>query len=160
MKGGSYSKQVGLVGTDNSPEPALLWDAHHQPPAMLVVDEDRDDFILLKRALCKTGSSARVWWAMNWQESLPLLSQLDGSTQCVCVVVEIRLNGTTGWDLLAKFRGESHRSKLKVVVLTGLTDERTRCRAAHESLDGFFVKACDPVGLREIARDLHRIATT
>jgi CheY-like chemotaxis protein len=126
----------------------------------VVIDEDRDDFMLLKRALFKTGSSARVWWEMNWQDSLSLLHLLDGSTPCVCVVLEIRLNGTTGWHLLAHLRSEPHRCKVKFAVLTALADKKTRNRAAAESLDGFFVKTCDPAGLMEIARALHHIAAT
>jgi CheY-like chemotaxis protein len=130
----------------------------HSPPALLVVDDDEGDFMLLKRALYKVGATARVWWARDPGDALAILPELERSTCPVCVVIEVRLHAFDGWDLLHEIKGQPRSRPIKCVLLTGLDDDKTRRRAEAEGVDAFFVKPCDAEGLSQVARELQRVA--
>ena len=129
------------------------------PPAMLVVEEDEGDFMLLKRALYKVGATARVWWSREPGDALSILEELQRSSAPVCVVMEVHLGACDGWDLLGQIKAHSIRP-LKCALLTGLGDDKTRRRAEEEGIDAFFVKPCDSEGLAQIARQLQKLATS
>ena len=69
------------------------------PPAMLVVEEDEGDFMLLERALYKVGATARVWWSREPGDALSILEELQRSSAPVCVVMEVRLGACDGMGL-------------------------------------------------------------
>src|SRR5689334_21895096 len=51
-------------------------DRYPDLPVFIVVEDDADDFMLLRLALAKAGVAARVWWATNVQEAIEILDDL------------------------------------------------------------------------------------
>jgi CheY-like chemotaxis protein len=128
-------------------------------PVLIVVEEDSDDFMLLKRALYKSGASARVWWAHDAEEAWSTLNAVESSASGICVVMEIRMAGSDGYELLERLRSKKTACPVKFAFLTGMGDQATEARAAAMGVDGFFVKPVAAVNLIPIARTLQRLAT-
>jgi CheY-like chemotaxis protein len=124
------------------------------------VEDDADDFMLLKRALWKAGATARVWWARDAQEALSILAEVSGPASHVCVVLDVQLPGCSGFDLLDQIKAAQAGSKVKVAFLTGFSDARTVQRVQAQAADAFFTKPVDPAGLIQVARDLQRLAAS
>ena len=123
-----------------------------------MVDDDADDFMLLKRALFKAGATVRVWWAHNGQEATAILADTECSSSAICVVMDVRLLGMDGFDLIDQIKARKGLGRLKCAFLTGMSDKRTEgCAYAHGA-DAFFAKPCDSAALVEIARALQKLA--
>ncbi len=127
-------------------------------PVLIVVEDDPNDFALLKRALWKCGATARVWWAHTADEAMEILAQVDGSVTNICVVTDVRLPGFDGFDLLGHIRARRGRARIKFAFLTGMADQKTERRAYACGADAFFVKPSDLNGLIQISRSLQRLA--
>lgn len=130
-------------------------------PTLIVIEDDANDFLLLKRALWKAGASARVWWAQDCQEAFRVLNEVESSASSVCIVMDVRLHGSDGFELFERLRERrsSNRKKLKLVFLTGMNNEATRRRASALGADGFFVKSSDFSELVQAARALQKLAS-
>jgi CheY-like chemotaxis protein len=123
-----------------------------------VVEDEANDFMLLKRALWKAGATARVWWAHDAAEALSLLASLHESTAAICMVCDVRLLGLDGFDLLEKVKATKTKCTVKFAFLTGMCDRATERRAQSEGANGFFIKPSDPADLTNIARQLQKLA--
>jgi CheY-like chemotaxis protein len=140
--------------TDRSPpEPRS-----RSQPALIIVEDDADDFMLLKRALWKAGATARVWWAHSAAEALGILVEIGPSVAQICMVLDVQLPCSNGLDLVKQIRAAEHGAGVKVAFLTGLTDQATKARALAAGADAFYLKTVDPASLLEIARDLQKLA--
>ncbi|MFO1498196.1 MAG: response regulator [Verrucomicrobiota bacterium] len=127
------------------------------PPVLIVVENNADDFARLKRALWKTGSTLRVWWAHNGEEAQLILDTVKSSAPSICVVADVQLPGGDGFELLEKIKGRPSPVRVKFAFLTRHIHQKTKDRAYAAGGDGFFVKPNDPAEFIPIARALHRI---
>jgi FixJ family two-component response regulator len=57
-----------------------------------------------------------------------------------CLVIDVRLPGMSGLELLEQLQGENPKPAL---VITAYEDEKVRNRAVAASAVGFFLKPCD-----------------
>lgn len=128
------------------------------PPALIVVEDNSDDFMLLKRALNKAGATARVWRARDAAETISVLAQLETSEGKICLVMDICLPGLNGFDLLSKIREKQPRDRFKCAVLTGMTDQATQARAYSAGVEAYFLKPASPEEWVSLARSIQRFA--
>jgi CheY-like chemotaxis protein len=129
------------------------------PPVMIVVDDDADDFVLLKRALWKAGSPARVWWAKDANEALSILGTVQSAGGRICIVSDLRLPDRDGLELLRQVRQLHSPCRVRFALLTGLANEETEARAKELGADAFYVKPAGAFDLVEIARALQTLAS-
>ncbi len=127
---------------------------------LLVIEDDPDDFMLLKRALNKAGASARVWWARNVQDALRILADVESFASGVCVVLDVHLPGGDGFQVLEQIKTRPPLCPVRFAFLTGMTDRGTADRAAAAGADGFFVKPGGSEEMIQVARSLQRLAAT
>jgi CheY-like chemotaxis protein len=153
---GSFRTPTGPRSEDSEPRRT----AGVKPPVLVIVEDDQDDFMLLKRALYKAGATARVWWAHNAQEAISLIAELENSTSSICLVMDVRLTGVDGFELLEQVRARAKvpGGVIKCAFLTGMCDDETRNRAKVEGADAFFEKPTDSAQMVEVARALQRLA--
>src|SRR5689334_11776685 len=123
-------------------------------PVLIVVEDDTDDFALLKRALWKTGASARVWWAKTCAEALEILAQVSAGNANVCIVSDLKLPDLDGFELLRMVKSQPGEHHPKFVFLTGNSDSAASVRAQRLGADGFFAKPTRWDELVETARAL------
>ena len=140
---------------DRGPQPSPARDRY---PVLIIVEDDTDDFTLLKRALWKTGASARVWWAKTCAEALEILAQVSAGNANVCIVSDIKLPDLDGFELLRMVKSLPGEHHPKFVFLTGNSDAAASVRAQRLGADGFFAKPIRWDDLVETARALQKLA--
>ena len=131
------------------------------PPAqvLLIVEDEADDFVLLNRALRKTGGRALVRWVQTAAQALALLPQLEAQAHTICVVADLGLPGVDGFELLHQIKARSSPACVKFAFLTGRPDHTSEMRALACGADAFFVKPSTSEELVNIAGALQQLAT-
>jgi CheY-like chemotaxis protein len=101
---------------------------------VLIVDDSLDVRRMLGASLKTLGKEFDVLEVPSGEEAL-----LIGTTlQLDLVVSDVRLPGMSGLDLIAKIRKRS--PELKVILITGADDSKTRHQVAEAGADAFFYK--------------------
>lgn len=114
----------------------------------MVVEDDLATLTGLGRVLRAGGFEALAYSsAEGFLASLP-------TDPPVCLVLDIKLGGMSGLDLLRRLR--ALRSSLSVIVMTGIDDARVREEAYQLGCAGFLSKQSDAEGLLELIRSLTR----
>jgi CheY-like chemotaxis protein len=129
-------------------------------PTLIVVEPNPDEFLLLKRALWKSGATARVWWAHDAGEALMVLSQIEAPTIRVCIVADFHLPGLAGFELLERVKSRTGGGRVTFAFLTGYFDRKDEVRAYACGVDAFFLKPTQPEGWIELARSIQRLTVT
>jgi CheY-like chemotaxis protein len=132
----------------------------NQPPTLVVAEDEDADFILLKRALWKAGATARVWRAHNAQETLELVASLVTSNPNICLVMDVRLPGVDGCELLKEVRASHPAAYVKCAFLTGMTDQKTEAHARAEGADAYFHKPSHLDDWTQVARAIQNVAAS
>lgn len=127
------------------------------PPVLIVVEDDEDDFALLKRALWKAGATARVWWVRDADEALLLLAQFEPVVARICIVSDVHLMGTDGFELLHRVKERPKGCRVKFVFLTGDQSPHLVDRAMRQGADGFLTKGGSAENWIEIARQIRTL---
>lgn len=122
-----------------------------------MVEDDPDDFVLLRRALKRNEAELKVLWAHDSSEALKALGELIASARRLCLVSDLKLPGMDGFELLHLVKQWSEASRIRFVFLTGRADPSTKARALQAGADGFFVKPACSSDWQEIARALERV---
>jgi FixJ family two-component response regulator len=103
-------------------------------PVVAVIDDDASVRGALLRLLRTAGFDVLLF--ATAEEFLGCLDQADVD----CLVIDVRLLGMGGLELLERLRGENPRPAL---VITAHEVERIRNRALTAGAIGFFRKPCD-----------------
>ena len=127
---------------------------------MIVVEPNPDEFLLLKRALWKSGATARVWWAHDAAEALMVLSQIEAPAINVGIVADFHLPGMTGLELLERVRSRTGGERVTFAFLTGYFDRKDEVRAYACGVDAFFLKPTRRECWIELARSIQRLSVT
>ena len=156
---GSQNADTAVSSLSSSGHPTI--DKEPKPdnrqPVLIIVEDNKDDFVLLKRALWKSGATARVWWAHDAAEALSMLTELESSRLRICIVADLQLPVVSGLELLDLVKAEPCHSHVKLALLTGCNDPSTESRAFAKGADAFFVKPAQAENLTEVARALQRL---
>lgn len=103
-------------------------------PRILIVDDQRQVSRLLKSALETIEQGLEVAEAPSGEEAL-----LDASRQKVdLLVADFRLPGINGAELMHKIK--ARHPDVKIILITGVSDPKTRDELAHAGADAFFTK--------------------
>ncbi len=118
---------------------------------VLVVDDDQDTLDYLSILLTDNGYEVRT--AASHARALSQLDEFQADT----VIMDVRMPGRSGLDLLVKLRSSPRWSDLSVIVVTGddrvLEDHGRSYLAAHKGLrgpDAELGKPVDPEALLQI----------
>ncbi|MEO5853454.1 MAG: GAF domain-containing protein [Nocardioides sp.] len=120
--------------------PAAAGSTSH--PTVLLVDDDRASLDLVSAYL--EGAPARLEFARDGVEALRMAEELRPAA----VVLDIRLPGLDGWQVLAALRRHPATRDIPVVVATVVDD---RARGATLGADAYLLK---PIGREELIRAL------
>ena len=90
---------------------------------MIVIDDDRSSLELMSAYL--DGHGVRVLGARDGKEGLDSIRRL----QPVAVVLDIRLPGIDGWQVMEELRADPETRELPVII-TSILDEKYRGLAA------------------------------
>ncbi|MFO1499592.1 MAG: response regulator [Verrucomicrobiota bacterium] len=130
--------------------------ARSRPPVLIIVESDPSQFALLKKALWKSGATARVWWAQDAADALEIIGALGSSTTQISLVADLNCAALAGSELLR--RAEDGPRPIRLAVLTGCEDADARERAFAFGAKAFFQKQESWDQLLETARALQQFA--
>jgi DNA-binding response OmpR family regulator len=103
-------------------------------PRILIVDDQREVSRLLKSALETIEQGLEVAEAPSGEEAL-----LDASRKKIdLLVADFRLPGINGAELMNKIR--ARHPNVKIILITGVSDQRMRAELARSGADAFFTK--------------------
>jgi two-component system response regulator len=112
-------------------------------PAILIAEDDEDDFFLLSRELRKAGYD-RMARAANGREVLDYLeaasAQEPGHPFPSAVFLDLKLPVLRGVEVLRAIRADSRWRQLPVFIQTGSDERRDRTAVAELGAQGYFVK--------------------
>jgi CheY-like chemotaxis protein/anti-sigma regulatory factor (Ser/Thr protein kinase) len=114
-------------------------------PVVVMIDDDRQSLDLMSAYL--DGHALRVAPARNGTEGLEAIRRL----RPVAVLLDIRLPGIDGWEVLDRLRSDPATQALPVVIAS-ILDEKSRGLAA--GADEYLIK---PVGRDDLLAALHRV---
>jgi DNA-binding response OmpR family regulator len=117
---------------------------------VLVVDDDEDIRFFLRTALEAEGFEVNE--AASGEEALDLLV-VNGND---CVLLDLRMPGLSGWDILAWLREQGRLGTLPVVVHSAHADDRTASAVLAAGARAFLPKPFSVAGLLgTVAAALH-----
>lgn len=124
---------------------------------ILLVEDDRDHEALALRALHKTNVPAEVAVARSGAEALDCLFAPAGDGREAAprvVLLDLKLPGMDGLEVLRRLRADSRTSPLPVVVLTS-SDEQSDVDASYDlGANSYVVKPVDYDRFVEVIRQI------
>lgn len=109
------------------------------PPPFLVVDDDGNDLLLFRRAAERAGIPYPVEVAEDGDEAIVRLGQADRPIPLV-VVVDLKMRGCSGFDLLRWVRAQPGLKRLPVVIFTSSNQDEDVAMAWELGASGYLVK--------------------
>lgn len=101
---------------------------------VLIIDDNAADRYLFHEYLTSTSPHYEVHEASNGQMGLALAHRLRPD----CILLDLRLGGESGYEILEKLVGLERPSKIPVIILTELAwkplDDGARCLGASDFL--------------------------
>ncbi|MDQ3955032.1 MAG: response regulator [Actinomycetota bacterium] len=115
--------------------------------AVLIVD-DEPDIRMLTRLSLETEAH-EVVEASTGEHAL----ELAGSSAFDLVLLDIRLPGIDGWDVLKSLRTDHGPDELPIVIMSAHSSESTLIRAREEGCNDYIVKPFKVDDLLRIVRE-------
>ena len=116
---------------------------------VLVVDDNADLRNLVAESLRKLGGFT-VETATDGIEGLQKYFELHPD----CVVVDVKMPGLDGYQLIHALRGDAASSATPLVILSAMVQERDRLAGFLSGVDEYLVK---PVGPLELVQTINRV---
>lgn len=124
---------------------------------VLVVDDDPVLRLLLTTVLRDLGT---VRTAADAYEAVDLVNERLPDV----VVLDVMMPGTTGLQLLARWRADERTANLPVMLLTALDDAQERRAGLEAGADAYLTKPFEaqmlPLLVRQLAMDRYSLADT
>jgi CheY-like chemotaxis protein len=112
----------------------------HRPTQILLVEDNDDDAFLFKRSIRRLGNIAEVHRFTDADEAMAALGSLSPSDLPSLVLLDIKLWGMDGLEVLAWIRSHPSLRELKVVMFSSSDLDSDRSEALKRKADGYFVK--------------------
>jgi CheY-like chemotaxis protein len=120
---------------------------------VLVVEDNPNDVLLLQRAFSKGGPEVPLHFARDGKEGLDYLKGVDRFADRnlyplpTLLVVDLKLPGIDGFDIIRWVRKESELRDLRIVVLSSSNEPSDIARAHDLGANAYHVKPNDPNAL-------------
>ncbi|WP_413232702.1 PP2C family protein-serine/threonine phosphatase [Mycolicibacterium sp. 050158] len=123
---------ASLCGTD--PTPGVGVGAQTRPLALLLVEDDRGDALLVEELVADADIEIRMVWAPSMADAEAQLTQLRPD----CVLLDLNLPDANGIAALGRI--SQFDPNIPIVVLTGLHDEHFGVSALASGAQDYLVK--------------------
>lgn len=121
-------------------------------PTILIINDNEDDVLLTKEALSKTGRDFKTEVAMNGETGLALIR--EEKTPPRLVLLDLKMPGMDGIEVLRKIRDDESLSSILVVIVTNSDLESDKQTSIKAGADGFLHKATD---FNQFKKDIERV---
>lgn len=134
-------------------------------PVILMVEDEANDVLLLKRALKKEGVTLPVQVVSDGQAAVQYLEGRGPFTDreryplpCL-ILMDVKLPRKNGLEVLRWLRGREDLKDLPVFMLTSSSESRDRNEAEEQGVEAYRVKPVTLDELLGVAREIRREAT-
>ena len=124
---------------------------------ILLVDDDEDDAFLFELAVKEAGVPDPIKAVLNGEEALELL--LARRMSPVLTVLDIKMPGVDGLEVLRRIRADPGLRDAEVVVLTGSDLAEDRAEAERLGCRLFLTKPSSLAGYAELAGGIKELLT-
>lgn len=122
-------------------------------PTVLVVEDDADRAMLTKRALGEAPVDPEVEVAETGEEAI---DRLDDRPTPDLVLLDLKLPGQDGFDVLAHVQDDSSTPPIPIVVLTSSDETEDMEKSYDLGANGFVTKPVDFQAFREAVKHIAR----
>lgn len=118
-------------------------------PGILLVDDDEDFLFVARRAIERSNLHAQVLVARDGADALRLLGLEQGSDEpglpftVVAVLLDLRMPGASGWDVLRRIRESDRTRSLPVVIVSSSSLPADVARGYACGANSYVVKRLD-----------------
>ena len=118
-------------------------------PKVLLVEDSEDDVFFFRRSLKKTGIPCDCVHVWNGGAATSYLQENRDLSHLV--FLDLKIPVLTGFEVLKWIQGQSFKTRLEIVVLSGSDDPRDIASAQELGVSDYLVK---PVSVADLARKL------
>ena len=124
---------------------------------ILISEDDRGHFILMKHCLRDAGIDNEIVWLCDGQETLDFLYTHDGQPNLPPVdkyilLLDIRMPKIDGIEILEEIKKDERLDHLPVVIVTSSDNPDNIRRCRDLGCDGYIVKPLDEEAIAMIER--------
>jgi putative two-component system response regulator len=112
-----------------------------ETPSILVVDDVRSNLELMEAVFRKEGF--RVYTALGASDAIDMFA----NTSVDLAVLDVMMPGIDGFELCSRLKEKSGRRFFPVILLTALTDRKSKIKGIESGADDFISKPFDTVEL-------------
>ncbi len=116
---------------------------------LLIIDDNEDDILITERVLSKIAPEVKREVAKNGETGLALLR--DGRPLPELILLDLKMPGMSGFDVLRQIRADARLKHIPVVVVTSSALEADEKEAGRAGADSFLHKAFD---MDQFSRDI------
>jgi DNA-binding response OmpR family regulator len=125
--------------------------------AILMVDDDEEDFVLVKEALESKRLKVDLYWAEDGYEAMNFLVRRgiykDAPTPDL-ILLDLNMPGKNGFEVLRELKAHPKFRKIPVVILTSSGDQRNVSRGYNIGASSFMLK---PMSFDEMANAMQSL---
>lgn len=123
-----------------------------KPHTVLIVDDNHDLLLLITESLTLLGEYTVVT-ADNGDDGLARAIELRPD----CVIIDVRMPGLDGYQLVRALRGDAETAALPLVILTAQTQDHYRFAGLLAGADQYLTKPIKPAELVAAIHECIRI---
>ena len=126
---------------------------------ILIAEDDEGHFILTKKFLREQGVQNHVRWFRDGVETLDFLYNPDGSCKEInpkkyLLLLDVRMPGIDGIQVLNKIRRDEYFNSLAVIILTSSPDPDQIEQAYDVGANGYIIK---PIKYSSYIEAVHKV---
>lgn len=121
-------------------------------PTVLLVEDDPNDQLLLKRAFRKAGIAATIQVAEHGDAAIAALAA--GGTPPTIVILDLKLPRRSGFEVLAWLRDHEQLRRVPVIVFTSSGEATDVQRAYDLGANSYLVKPANSEELQALVASL------
>ncbi|MBW3560197.1 MAG: response regulator [Proteobacteria bacterium] len=121
-----------------------------EPDVLLIVEDNPDDLHLLLRACKKAGVSVPIRTAADGREAISYLDELSQDNpgpRLLAVLLDLKLPGFSGFEVLKTLKSRPLLRRTPVVVLTSSSESRDVAQAYDLGANSYLLKPAQPAAL-------------
>lgn len=115
---------------------------------ILIVDDQRDVRRMLRAALETLSNDLKITDVPSGEEAILVIARQPVDL----LIADVRLPGITGLELLARARVRN--PALRLILITGMSDEKVRAKVEQAGADAFFYKPIEIAAFLETVQQL------
>jgi CheY-like chemotaxis protein len=124
---------------------------------ILMIDDDEEDFTLIREALASRGLKVDLYWAEDGGEAMDFLfrrGEYPNAPTPNLILLDLNMPGKDGFEVLRDIKAHSGLRRIPVVILTSSADERHVSRGYNIGANSFMLK---PMSFDEMAKAMQSL---